>query len=477
MGEIIDLRRGLAAAASLSVIAGLLAACSPGPSEPAPVYVRNAGPTLAKKTPPAPARDNTIFTVQHGDTVIEIAHAYRVPLGALIAANRLSSPYLIHPGDRILIPDGGVPPGAISSVQVAAAAPAAAATAPPQTAATPALASTQVAATPSQPVPAQVAATLPPKPPAAVAPTQLASAAPPAPPQITATASQPAAQTVTAQARTATPPVTVAANPLIPPVLPPSTAAAPVQPQPPAQAASKTTPAVVPLDPPAKQLAAVQTPTPVMPTVAPPSPVASTAVAPQPVVAAVSTQSAVAPAVAAPQPVTPVTTPTGLPSVLAARNPAAALPLPGEAAPAVSLQTSSGRFLWPVHGRVLASYGSANGGPHNEGINIAAPLGTPVRTIDSGTVAYVGNEVKGYGNLVLVRHANGWISAYAHLDDVTVKKGDTVAAGEVIAKVGDTGIGVPQLHFELRRGKKPVDPENFLDPAGSAAARPAQKAG
>ena len=141
-------------------------------------------------------------------------------------------------------------------------------------------------------------------------------------------------------------------------------------------------------------------------------------------------------------------------------------PPAGAPAPSPSLGTADGRFPWPVNGRLLASYGSANGGPHNEGINIAAPLGTPVRSVDAGTVAYVGNEVKGYGNLVLVKHANGWISAYAHLEGVTVKKGDPVSAGQVIAKVGDTGgVGEPQLHFELRRGSKPVDPREFLQPA------------
>jgi murein DD-endopeptidase MepM/ murein hydrolase activator NlpD len=135
-------------------------------------------------------------------------------------------------------------------------------------------------------------------------------------------------------------------------------------------------------------------------------------------------------------------------------------------APSATLGISGGRFPWPVHGRILASYGSANGGPHNEGINIAAPLGTPVRSIDAGTVAYSGNEIKGYGNLVLIKHADGWISAYAHLDGIAVKKGDTVSAGQVIAKVGDTGgVGEPQLHFELRRGSKPVDPREFLEPA------------
>lgn len=133
--------------------------------------------------------------------------------------------------------------------------------------------------------------------------------------------------------------------------------------------------------------------------------------------------------------------------------------------------------MWPVHGRVLASYASP-GAPHNEGINIAAPVGTPVRTIDAGTVAYVGNEVKGYDNLVLVKHANGLISAYANLDGISVRKGDIVAAGEVIGRIADPrGAGEAQLHFELRRGKKSVDPKEFLDSAGSAAARAKQKAG
>src|SRR5262249_7191845 len=98
-------------------------------------------------------------------------------------------------------------------------------------------------------------------------------------------------------------------------------------------------------------------------------------------------------------------------------------------------EIGAGRFPWPVRGRVLANYGNTPGGGHNDGINIGAPRGTPVRAIDGGTVAYVGNEVKGYGNTVLIRHANGWISAYAHLDDVTVKPGETISPGEVIAKV------------------------------------------
>jgi murein DD-endopeptidase MepM/ murein hydrolase activator NlpD len=128
-----------------------------------------------------------------------------------------------------------------------------------------------------------------------------------------------------------------------------------------------------------------------------------------------------------------------------------------------------GRFSWPVRGRVLAAYGVASGGAHNDGINIAAPKGAPIAAIDGGTVAYAGNELRGYGNLVLVKHPNGFISAYAHCEELLVKRGDTVHRGQVIAKVGSTGgVSEPQLHFELRRGKRAVDPREFLAPAPSA---------
>ena len=172
------------------------------------------------------------------------------------------------------------------------------------------------------------------------------------------------------------------------------------------------------------------------------------------------------------------------PKEAAAAPPPATLTPPQPTPAALPPQTGAesavggGRFPWPVHGRVLASYGNTPGGGHNDGINIAAPRGTPVRSIDAGTVAYAGNEVKGYGNIVLIKHANGWISAYAHLDDVTVKPGDTIAAGQTIAKVGDSGgVAEPQLHFELRRGKKPVDPKEFLAPAPSANGPAANHAG
>ena len=102
-------------------------------------------------------------------------------------------------------------------------------------------------------------------------------------------------------------------------------------------------------------------------------------------------------------------------------------------------------------------------GQFNDGINIAAPLGAAVRATDNGTVAYAGNELRGFGNLLLVKHADGWISAYAHNNELLVKPGDRVRKGQTIARVGATGsVASPQLHFELRRGKSPVDPQKHL---------------
>jgi len=144
----------------------------------------------------------------------------------------------------------------------------------------------------------------------------------------------------------------------------------------------------------------------------------------------------------------------------------------GDEAVAAAPLPHGGHFAWPVRGHVLAGYGVTAGGKHNDGINIAAPLGTPVTAVDAGTVAYAGNELRGYGNLVLVKHANGWITAYAHCEELLVKRGDTVSRGQEIAKVGATGgVSEPQLHFELRRGKRAVDPREFLAPAPSASVK------
>jgi murein DD-endopeptidase MepM/ murein hydrolase activator NlpD len=150
---------------------------------------------------------------------------------------------------------------------------------------------------------------------------------------------------------------------------------------------------------------------------------------------------------------------------------AAASPEPPAPAPGPPVQSGS-TFQWPVRGHVLAGYGSGRDGMHNDGINIAAPRGAAVEAADTGVVAYTGNELRGYGNLILVKHPNGWISAYAHCDLILVKRGDKVARGQVIARVGSTGnVGEPQLHFELRRGNRAVDPREFLAPLPAAAGR------
>jgi murein DD-endopeptidase MepM/ murein hydrolase activator NlpD len=128
------------------------------------------------------------------------------------------------------------------------------------------------------------------------------------------------------------------------------------------------------------------------------------------------------------------------------------------ATPAVS------SMRWPVKGKVISEFGTKPNGLKNEGINIAVPEGTGVRAAESGVVAYAGNELKGYGNLVLIRHEGGWVTAYAHAKELFVKRGDTVKRGDVIAKAGQTGsVASPQLHFEVRKGATAMDPLKFLN--------------
>jgi murein DD-endopeptidase MepM/ murein hydrolase activator NlpD len=191
---------------------------------------------------------------------------------------------------------------------------------------------------------------------------------------------------------------------------------------------------------------------------------------PPPALAERPAVAAAAPAASpqAPQPVRPEAKAAAAPPPPAGAAPESPAATP---APAPPLQ-SAGSFQWPVRGRVLAGYGSGGDGTHNDGINIAAPRGAAVEAADVGVVAYTGNELRGYGNLILIKHSNGWISAYAHCDLILVKRGDKVARGQVIARVGSTGnVGEPQLHFELRRGNRAVDPREFLAPLPAAAER------
>jgi len=124
----------------------------------------------------------------------------------------------------------------------------------------------------------------------------------------------------------------------------------------------------------------------------------------------------------------------------------------------------SGRgFMWPVDGHVVSNFGPKDDGQHNDGVNIAVPEGTPVRAADSGVVIYAGNEVPGYGNLVLIRHESGYVTAYAHNSRLSVVQGHVVERGEIVALSGRTGrVTEPQVHFEVRRNARAVNPAQFL---------------
>ncbi|WAC26121.1 peptidoglycan DD-metalloendopeptidase family protein [Ancylobacter sp. SL191] len=177
------------------------------------------------------------------------------------------------------------------------------------------------------------------------------------------------------------------------------------------------------------------------------------AAAPQPV--APAAPAAPKPAAVASAPATPAPVAVEKPQTIAAVKPAET---PDD------MRTSSGtQFRWPVRGRVISTFGPKPGGQQNEGINVSVPEGTAVKAAEDGVVAYAGSELKGYGNLVLIKHADGYVTAYAHNSELEVKKGDTVKRGQVIAKAGQTGnVTSPQVHFEIRKGSQPVDPSQYL---------------
>jgi murein DD-endopeptidase MepM/ murein hydrolase activator NlpD len=147
-------------------------------------------------------------------------------------------------------------------------------------------------------------------------------------------------------------------------------------------------------------------------------------------------------------------------------TPAAHEPEPPKAKADVTAAMPS--FRWPVNGRVITAFGPKPSGQQNDGINVSVPEGTPIKAAEDGVVAYAGNELKTYGNLVLVRHSNGYVTAYAHASEIMVKRDDPVKRGQIIAKAGQTGsVAAPQLHFEIRKGSTPVDPAPFLAKGGN----------
>jgi len=195
----------------------------------------------------------------------------------------------------------------------------------------------------------------------------------------------------------------------------------------------------------------VEVPRPPEPVVAPPAPPVEVAARPVPNPAPQSV------------PISPETSP------ISPQPPAAAPAISPPSEPPLPLPVAGKGFLWPVQGRVISAYGALPGGAQNDGINIAAAEGTPVLAADEGEVAYAGNELRGFGNLILIKHANGWMTAYAHAEKLLVKRLDKVKRGQAIARVGSTGsVGEPQLHFELRKGTRALDPTDYL-PRLSAA--------
>jgi murein DD-endopeptidase MepM/ murein hydrolase activator NlpD len=142
--------------------------------------------------------------------------------------------------------------------------------------------------------------------------------------------------------------------------------------------------------------------------------------------------------------------------------PALQVVTPDASAAAKATDAAMPSFRWPARGRVISGSGAMANGQQNDGINLALSEGTPVHAAEDGVVAYAGSE-KGYGNLVLIRHSNGFVTAYAHASEILVKRGDQVRRGQVIAKSGQTGnVTSPQLHFEIRKDGAPVDPTQYL---------------
>jgi murein DD-endopeptidase MepM/ murein hydrolase activator NlpD len=444
-----------------AALIGLLALAACGRQEPpAPVDIHEVSRSpVAPPGAPAPvvggnvragtgavaggARD-VIYQVERGDTAYAVARRYDIPVKAIIDANNLQPPYGLLAGQRLTIPQPrahmvvagdtvqsvahryGVdmsvlvrvndlpPPYALRPGQrLILPAPIAGGSEPPPTPLP------VMAPVPPPSTRAVEIATLPP--PAAPPP-----AAPPPPAALPAPAPPPPAATPAVSAPPSPPPVTAA--PAAPASAP---AAAPAPPAKPAAAAEKPPPAVAP-----PSAAAAAAPEPV------PAPAAERP--PQVAVAPAPTSDAVAPPPAAAEP--------------------AVAPPPHDTTPVGPPPPRAGKtFLWPLRGRVISTYGELGQGLHNDGINIAAPRGTPVHAAENGVVAYAGNEIRGFGNLLLIRHAGGYMTAYAHADSLLVKRGDTVHRGQVIARVGATGsVTEPQLHFEIREGSQPVDPQRFL---------------
>jgi murein DD-endopeptidase MepM/ murein hydrolase activator NlpD len=395
------------------------------------------------------------YTVIAGDTIDSVAQQFNMPVEALIAANHLVYPYALQKGQTLFIPGRGAPGAGTAYVVVpgdtltriarhngttVAALAALNGLVPPYIIKV----GQRLTLPGSSPIQTAAAAGVPPATSAAAGDMVQFPPAEPAPPVPAAGSVKVATEALSAPSGASTTPATQASEPTAsqsatapPPVL--------LQPTKPTSKSTSTAPASS--SEPAASAAATGTDVP-----------AATAPAATSTSNTLASNTAGAPSAAAPSTAAP-TTGGATPLVPPPQAPAEV------AAPA---PRGSGKFLWPVNGKVVSVFGLKDGGQHNDGINIAAPLGTPVRAAENGVVVYAGNELRGFGNLLLIRHADGWVSAYAHCDALLVKRGDQVKRGQVIARVGQTGaVSSPQLHFELRKSGQAVDPTAELGPQGA----------
>jgi murein DD-endopeptidase MepM/ murein hydrolase activator NlpD len=404
------------------------------------------GPAPAAALPPPIAEGPSgQIVVRAGQTLYAVSREQNVPVRALIDANNLQPPYTLRVGQTLVVPRARqylVQPGdtlyGVSRKTDASAAMLARVNHldPPyilKVGTTLNLPSSENAA---EPVVASAAPIVRPE-------------TPPPPPASRPAASGGPPPTVMAEALPSVPP---------PPVPPPKPIAKPAAPPPPPPPPVQS--AAVPATPPPPEAAPVSPPPPpaaappALPPPPPPPPAAS-----KPAVEKAPVEEDSAPG----KPASPPEPESGMPPA-AAPGPTVAAIVANHKPPTAPL------FYWPVRGKLLSAYGLASGGTHNDGVNIAAPEGSDVDAAESGIVAYVGDDIRGYGNLVLVKHADGWVTAYAHNEEVLVHKGDHVRRGEPIAKVGATGgVTQPQLHFELRQGTKAIDPLDHLPPPGGDA--------
>jgi murein DD-endopeptidase MepM/ murein hydrolase activator NlpD len=375
----------------------------------------------------------TAIVIEHGDTIGGVSHRFGVPVHVILEANGITDPKTIVPGQRIVVPRYN-PNGAGAKIAHAAAPRAPAALHQP-----------------APPAPTVPVAARAPAPAVAAAPVR-APAVAAADPSLPASAPSGSGQTLLAP-----PPVhTVAAGDTLSRIahkyrvkIKDLALVNGLQPETPLKIGQKITVPVKAVAAPAK------------------AQVAAAAPKPQP--------SAAAPAGAPAKSVAPAKPSTGTSGKLAAADPPKAQ-LVSQAEPQIDETGSAANgvpaFRWPIRGRVIANFGAKVNGTSNDGIDLAVPEGTPVRAADDGVVAYSGNELKGYGNLVLVRHANGFVTAYAHASELMVKRNDQVHKGQVIAKSGQTGTAsAPELHFEVRKNSAPVDPIQYL-PSDKTASAP-----